>query len=76
MSMHILEEDVYGRNGTLLLSKGQKVTDDIIAKLKRHGSYILEKPNNRNATHNVVSDKAVQTFRERKNIRNSYGAWI
>jgi len=70
VSIHILEEDVYGRNGTLLLSKGQKVTDDTIAKLKRHGSYTLEKPNNCNATHNIVSDKAVQTFGERKNIRN------
>ncbi|MGI6085363.1 MAG: HD-GYP domain-containing protein [Acetivibrionales bacterium] len=73
MSKYILEEDIYARNGTLLLSKGNIVTEDTIAKLKRHGIYlfILEKPNNYGAAHNIVSDKVIQTFGERKNIRNN-----
>ena len=34
MSTHILGEDAYDRNGTLLLKKGTIVTDDIIEKLQ------------------------------------------
>ncbi|MDT3699938.1 MAG: HD domain-containing phosphohydrolase [Thermincola sp.] len=39
MSGHIANEDIYDRNGILLLSKGQEITDAVMAKLTKLGSY-------------------------------------
>jgi len=71
MSTHILGEDAYDRNGTLLLKKGTIVTDDIIEKLKRHGSNVFNEVRDHSDTHNEVSAEAVQTFAERKKIYDS-----
>lgn len=75
-----LEKDIYSENGILLLSKGQIVDDDVIEKLKRHGINIYEKTlqydtttnnNTLNISQNeTLTDKAIQTFAERKHIRN------
>lgn len=39
MSGHIANEDIYDGNGILLLSKGQEITDAVMAKLTKLGSY-------------------------------------
>lgn len=39
MNTHIAKKDIYDKNGVLLLGKGQKITDKVVEKLKRFGSY-------------------------------------
>ncbi|MEA4846345.1 MAG: HD domain-containing phosphohydrolase [Clostridiaceae bacterium] len=70
MPEYLSKEDIYDENGILLLCKGQKMTDAVIAKLKRFGSYKSEEPVDPDAKQKVVSSPVIQTFGARKNIRN------
>ncbi len=44
-SEYYTAQDIYGDKGRLLLSKGQKVTDDVKKRLKRLGKSVPEKSN-------------------------------
>jgi putative nucleotidyltransferase with HDIG domain len=68
MPEHIAKEDIYNRNGILLLSKGKKTTNETITRLKRLGSYKLEEPFELDAKQNVI----VQEFGERMDIHNEH----
>jgi len=35
MSLYITKEDIYTENGILLISKGQKVSGEVIQKIRR-----------------------------------------
>jgi len=61
-------ENIYDKNGTLLLAKGQKTTDAVIAKLEKFGSYKPEEPINFDVKQSVVTSPIAQAFGERMNI--------
>lgn len=69
------KKDIYDEEGRLLLSKGQIITDEIIAKLKRFG---LSEPEeiidviDVNEEQHPVLDPIAQAFQERKGIRNQH----
>lgn len=67
-SKYRTKKDIYDVNGKLLLSKGQKVTDEIKEKLKRRGHY---KPENlRDDKQEAAANPVVQTFEKRKSVKN------
>ena len=68
MPEHIAKEDIYNRNGILLFSKGKKITNETITRLKRLGSYKLEELFELDAKQNVI----VQEFGERMDIHNEH----
>lgn len=70
MSEYFTKNDIYDKNGTLLLSKGQKMTDAIIAKLKSLGSYKPEELINSDDKQSVVLTPISKAFGARMNIRN------
>ena len=70
MSEYFANEDIHDKNGILLLGKGQKITDAIMAKLKMLGSYKQEEPINFDDKHSVVLSPIAQAFGEKMNIRN------
>ncbi len=70
MPKYFAKKDIYDRNGRLLLSKGQKMTDAIIAKLKSLGNYSPEELINFDDKQSVILTSTVQAFKERVNIRN------
>jgi putative nucleotidyltransferase with HDIG domain len=65
-------ENIYDKNGTLLLAKGQKTTDAVVAKLKKLGSYKPEEPINFDVKQSVVTSPIAQAFGERMNIRDDH----
>lgn len=70
--MHVIfaEENIYDKNGILLLAKGQKTTDTVIAKLKKIGLYKPEEPINFDGKQDEVNFEIIQALSERINIRN------
>lgn len=72
MSEYFTKEDIYDKNGILLLGKGQKMTDAVITKLKRLGGYEPEEPINFDAKQSVVISPIVQAFGEKMNFRNDH----
>jgi putative nucleotidyltransferase with HDIG domain len=64
------KKNIYDKNGNLLLSKDKKITDEIKIKLKERGNYYQEKSNGFDKKKNTVLAPIIQTFGERKNIRN------
>ena len=70
MSENFTNEDIYDKNGILLLAKGQKTTDAVIAKLKKLGSYNPEEPTNFDVKQRVVTPSLAQAFGEKMNIRD------
>lgn len=80
-SEYYTAQDIYGDKGRLLLSKGQKVTDDVKKRLKRLGKSVPEKSNDTDNIKKVVlapNDRqsadftpVTQEFRNKMNIRDS-----
>lgn len=70
MSEYLTKEDIYDKNGILLLGKGQKMTNSVITKLKKLGSYKPEESINFDVKQSVVPSPIAQAFGERMNIRN------
>lgn len=65
------KEDIYDKNGILLIAKGHKMTDAVITILKRVRSYKPEEPINFDAKQSVVTSQIAQELGERMNIRNN-----
>lgn len=70
MSKYFSKKDIYDKNGILLISKGQKMTDTIIAKLKSFGSYIPEELTNFEDSQSGVLIPVSKAFGVRMNIRD------
>lgn len=72
MLEQLTKEDIYDRNGKLLLAKGQKMTDVVITRLKRLGCYKPETAINFDAKQSAATSPIAQAFGERMNIRNDH----
>ena len=70
MSENLTNENIYDKNGILLLAKGKKTTDAVISKLKKLGSYKPEEPINFEVKQSVVTSPIAQAFGEKMNIRD------
>ncbi len=70
MSETFAKKDIYDKNGVLLLAKGQKTTDAVIAKLKKRGCYEQEAPVNSDVKQSVATFPIALALGERMNIRN------
>lgn len=70
MSETFAKKDIYDQNGFLLLAKGQKTTDAIIAKLKKRGCYEEEALIHSNVKQSAATFPAVLELGKRMNIRN------
>ncbi|MDI9467648.1 MAG: phosphohydrolase, partial [Bacillota bacterium] len=66
------KKDIYDEEGRLLLSKGQRITDKVIAKLKKFGLSEPEEITDVNEEQHPVLDPIAQAFQERKGIRNQH----
>jgi len=64
------KKDIYDKNGVLLLAKGQKTTDAVIAKLKKRGCYEQEATINSDVEQSVATLPIALALGERMNIRN------
>lgn len=71
MADHLANKDVYDKKGILLLRKGQKITETIITKLKRHGYYQLGELTEFDENKSSVLTPVIKGFGARKNIRDS-----
>ncbi|NLN41838.1 MAG: phosphohydrolase, partial [Clostridiales bacterium] len=80
MAEYYAIDDIYSEDGILLISKGKKITNNVIAKLQRYGNLKIEDliiSNNQqskkqhNQQNNVI-DVTIKTFETRKNIRSSF----
>ena len=72
MSEFFTKEDSYDKNEILLLSKGQKTTNSVIAEMKKLGSYRPEDPINFDIKQSIVTSHIFQALRERMNIRDDH----
>lgn len=72
MSETFTKKNIYDHNGVLLLAKGQKTTNSVIAKLEQRGCY--EKKGNLYCDENYGTTTLPFTsaIREKINIRNDY----
>ncbi len=70
MPKYFAKTDIYDRNGILLISKGQKMTDAIIARLKSLGSYKLDDLINSDDKQSAVLISIAKAFGARMNIHN------
>lgn len=70
MSETFVKKNIYDNNGVLLLAKGQKTTDVVIAKLKKRGTYEQEAPVNSDVKHGVATLPIALALGEKMNIRN------
>ncbi len=70
MSEFYAENDIYDKNGILLLRKGQRLTDKIVTKLKSLGSYNAEETVRHNDKQKTGSVSIAKTFGSRRNIKN------
>lgn len=70
MSDKCAKENIYDKNGILLLGKGQRMTDTVIAKLKKLGSYKKEEQIRVDDKQSVATPPIAQVFGERMNIRD------
>lgn len=70
MSEDFTKENIYDKNGILLLAKGQKTTDAVKARLKKIGSYKPEGQINFDDKQSVVTSQIAQAFGEKMNIRD------
>jgi len=70
VSEYFTKKDIYDKNGILLLSKGQKMTDAVITKLKRLGSSKPEELINFDDKQSVVLTPIAKALGDRMNIRN------
>lgn len=71
MSDFLSKEDIYDKNGVLLLSKGHKITGEIAKKLLKLGSFKAEELLNFDVKHKTTSSSLIQAFGGRKKIRNN-----
>ncbi|WP_347488533.1 HD domain-containing phosphohydrolase [Desulfoscipio sp. XC116] len=70
MSGYFTKNDVYDKNGVLLLSKGQKMTDETITRLRRHGDYKQEELVDFNSRQSVILTPVAKELGVRMNIRD------
>lgn len=70
MSEYLAKDDILDKEGRVLLSKGQKITDEIIVRLNRHGSYKLEEMIELKDKQSVVLTPTTNEFIGRMNIRD------
>ncbi len=71
MSEYVTENDIYDKNGILLLGKGQRMTDNIIAKLKSLGRYIPEEDVRIKDTQRPVPVFSAKDFGARRKIKDN-----
>ncbi|WP_434510138.1 HD-GYP domain-containing protein [Desulfitobacterium sp. AusDCA] len=64
------KKDIYDKNGVLLLAKGQKTTDVVLIKLKKHGCYEQEAAVNSDVKQSEATSSIASALGERMNIRN------
>ncbi|MGE5629496.1 MAG: HD-GYP domain-containing protein [Caulobacteraceae bacterium] len=64
------KKNIYDKNGVLLLAKGQKTTDAVMAKLKKRGCYEQDAPDNSNVKQSVATLPIALALGDRMNIRN------
>lgn len=72
MSESFAKEDIYDKNGILLLAKGQKTTDTVLANLKKHGGYEQKASVNSCNKENTETLPMALELGERMNIRNNH----
>lgn len=70
MSEIITKNNIYSKNGILLLAEGQKTTSAVITKLKESGSYEQEAQVKSNIKQSKATLPSALAFGERMNIRN------
>ncbi len=71
MSEYITKDNIYDKNGILLLGKGHKLTDKIIAKLRSmEGCKTEETADMNDGQGAVLTPIAARTFGARRNIRD------
>lgn len=72
VSDYFTKNNIYDKNGILLISKGQKITDAIITKLKSLKIYKPEELVNFDNKQSIVSTQITNAFRAKINIRDDY----
>lgn len=76
MSVYITKKDIRNKDGVLLLSKNQKISDRDLRKLRRFGKIDLKNPNEikpkTNHSPEAASTKIIQSFRARKHITDEH----
>jgi uncharacterized domain HDIG len=70
MDEYFTKKDIYDKNGILLLSKGQRIADTVITKLKGLGSYKPEELINFDDKQSVVLTPISKAFKARMSIRS------
>lgn len=68
MPEYFVKNNIYDKNGTLLISKGQRMTDAVIAKLRSFGSYKPENLVNFDEKQSAVLTSIAKAFEVRMNI--------
>lgn len=70
-SEYYTEKDIYDIRGMLLLSKGQKITNEIKTKLEKFGKFDPEESSSADDKQDVVLTSVTKKFAERMNIRDN-----
>ena len=70
MDPRISQHDIYDKNGVLLLSKGQHITDEIILRLKRLGVFKPDQLIKLDNDKQIILSPVIRDFGARKNIRD------
>ncbi|NLI92563.1 MAG: hypothetical protein GX434_10280 [Peptococcaceae bacterium] len=65
-----LEKDIYDKNGVLLMVKGQKASEAIVAKLKKHGYVERETSGNSGFSQQRVSSEIALELQKKVCIRD------
>lgn len=72
MSEDLVRENIYDKNGILLIAKGQRFTESIVERLKMFGYYNPKETFDYNTQKDLSTSSVVQEFGERINIRNAH----
>jgi putative nucleotidyltransferase with HDIG domain len=71
MSENLTNENIYDKNGILLLAKGQKMTDAVIEKLGKFRKYDKKAQINFDVKQSMVISQITQALGERMDIRDN-----